>query len=366
MSTDNKIRLGIVGACGRGGGFKAGCDATSRLQIQAVCDVNEANLEDARQRLGAREKFTDYETMLDRGDMQAVLIGTPMQFHAPQAIAALRRGIHVLSEVTAAVSVAECQALVQASRASRAVYMMAENYTYIRSNQVIKELVRRGEFGTPYYAEGEYLHDLKQLNEQTPWRRKWQAGINGVTYGTHSLGPILQWMPNDRVASICCTGSGHHYRDPRGAEYETEDTCLMLCKMRTGGLVKIRMDMLSNRPHATTNYQLQGTNGCYESAGQRIWLQSKCKSPEQWLDLASIEQDYLPENWIKYGELAKTAGHGGGDLIELLDFISAIDGTQPCPIGLHEALDMTLPGLMSQQSIAQGSTWLSVPNSRDW
>jgi len=56
------------------------------------------------------------------------------------------------------------------------------------------------------------------------WRRKWQTGINGVTYGTHSLGPILQWMPGDRVVSVCCAGSGHHYRDPRGAEYEMEDS----------------------------------------------------------------------------------------------------------------------------------------------
>jgi len=40
----------------------------------------------------------------------------------------------------------------------------------------------------------------------------------------------------------------------------------MLCKMALGGPVKIRLDMLSNRPHHMTNYQLQGADGCYESA----------------------------------------------------------------------------------------------------
>ena len=127
-------------------------------------------------------------------------------------------------------------------------------------------MVRQGLFGTPYYAEGEYLHELKELNEITKWRRKWQTGINGITYGTHSLGPILQWMPGDRVARVCCAGRGHHYSDPRGDIYENEDSCVMLCKMRSGGLVKIRVDMLSDRPHAMTNYQLQGTDGCYESS----------------------------------------------------------------------------------------------------
>ena len=135
--------------------------------------------------------------------------------------------------------------------------MMAENYTYSRPNQVVKEMVRRGEFGKTYYAEGEYLHEVKGLNERTPWRRTWHTGVDGVTYGTHSLGPILQWMPGDRVERVCAAGSGRHHADPRGDVYENQATCLMLCQMRSGGLVKVRLDMLSDRPHSLTNYQLQ-------------------------------------------------------------------------------------------------------------
>ena len=110
-----------------------------------------------------------------------------------------------------------------AAKASKGVYMMAENYTYMKPNQIVKELVRQGLFGTPYYAEGEYLHELKELNEKTLWRRRWQTGVNGITYGTHSLGPILQWMPGDRVTRVCCEGSdddvggtrhGGHERNP--------------------------------------------------------------------------------------------------------------------------------------------------------
>ena len=40
-------------------------------------------------------------------------------------------------------------------------------------------------------------------------------------------------------------------------------------------------------------------------------------------------------------------------------------GSEP-PIGVHEAMDMTLPGLMSQQSIREGGRWLDVPDSREW
>ncbi|HZO87522.1 MAG TPA: Gfo/Idh/MocA family oxidoreductase [Chthonomonadaceae bacterium] len=365
------IRLGIVGACGRGASFKAACDALPNVQVQAVCDINAEGLPAAAERLGAREQYTDYEAMLERADIDAVILGTPMPLHVPQAIAALKRDKHVLSEVPAGVSVEECRELVLAARDSQGIYMMAENYTYIRQNVLVRELARRGLFGTPYYAEGEYIHELKALNEITRWRRKWQTGINGNTYPTHSLGPILQWMPGDRVVSVCCAGSGHHYRDPGGDLYENEDSTITLCKMKSGGLVKLRLDMLSDRPHAMTNYQLQGTDGAYESARahgeiDRIWLRSHCKDQNTWIPLRQLEAEFLPEMWRQASEAAQRAGHGGGDYFEIVDFVDAIQGVRPPAIDIHAAMDMTLPGLISQQSIAQGSRWLDVPDSRDW
>jgi len=371
MSVLERLNVGIVGAAGRGASFRAAFEAQDEAKIHAVCDIREDELDGAAERLGATEKYQDYETMLQKSELDAVVIGTPMPYHASQAIAALSQNIHVLSEVTAAVSIEECQNLVRAATDSTAVYMMAENYTYMKPNVLVKELVRQGLFGEVYYGDGEYIHELKGLNEVTKWRRKWQTGIDGVTYCTHSLGPILQWMPNDRVARVCCEGSGHHYTDPRGDEYENQDSCVMLCKMVSGGLVKIRVDMLSDRPHSMTNYQLQGSKGCYESARSkgeknRIWLADLCEDKNVWMDLTELEADYMPELWRNPPEAAVRAGHGGGDFFEVLDFINSVTGKQDCPIGIHEAMDMTLPGLVSQQSIRQSGAWLEVPDSREW
>jgi predicted dehydrogenase len=372
MATLAPLNLGVVGAAGRGGDFRAALTAHPRVRVQAVCDVRAELLAQAKERLNASETYTDYDEMLAHAHLDAVVIGTPMQFHAAQAIAALNQGIHVLSEVTAAVSIDECRALVAAATATNAVYMMAENYTYTRPNVLIRELVHRGLFGDVYYAEGEYLHELKELNEITRWRRRWQTGIDGITYGTHSLGPILQWLPGDRVTRVCCEGSGHHYRDPRGDLYENQDTCVMLAKTGRGALIKIRVDMLSNRPHAMTNYALQGTCGCYESArcegeSGRIWLADRCPDRNTWLPLADLEADYLPEMWRQPSEVARKAGHGGGDYFAMCDFLACAAGeTASCPIDIHAAMDMTLPGLVSQASIAQGGAWLDVPDSRAW
>ncbi|MCS7309291.1 MAG: GNAT family N-acetyltransferase [Armatimonadota bacterium] len=365
------IQLGIVGAGGRGSSFKAVVDTLPDVQIQAVCDVDEARAQRVAELTGAKQVFTDYEQMLERAEIDAVIVATPMPLHAPQSIAALKRGIHVLSEVPAAVSLAECRELVQAVRESQAVYMMAENYLYAKPIVLVKELVQRGLFGATYYAEGEYIHELKELNELTPWRRRWQTGINGNTYPTHSLGPILEWMPGDRVVQVCCAGSGHHYRDARGELYENEDSTLTLCKMRSGGLVKLRLDMLSDRPHALNVYQLQGTDGCYESARapgevDRVWLRRLCPDMHTWLPLQELEEQFLPQEWKEREEQARRTGHGGADYFVLADFLAAMRGERPPSVDVHYALDMTLPGLMSQVSIAQGGRWVEVPDSRAW
>ena len=370
MSQLQSLALGVVGAAGRGGTFKAVIDAVAGVHVAAVCDIRADALEEAQHQLGAERAYTEYTEMLERGGVDAVLIGTPMPLHVPQSIAALERGIHVLSEVPAGVSLDECRELVRAARASRALYAMAENYIHAKPIALVTALVQAGLFGETYYGEGEYLHELKELNETTPWRRRWQTGINGITYPTHSLGPLLRWMPGDRVVEVCCAGSGHHYRDPRGDRYENEDSVVMLGKMASGGLVKIRVDMLSDRPHAMNNYQLQGTDGAYESARapgerHRVWLRAKNPARDRWLDLIEFEE-YLPEAWRRDEARAQAAGHGGGDFYVVADFVRAVREGTPPAVDIDAAMDMTLPGLVSQQSIAEGGRWLPVPDSRQW
>jgi predicted dehydrogenase len=363
------INIGIAGIGGRGGSFQAACQALG-VRIRAVCDTDPQRLEACAAQLHAEEKYADYAQMLDQSVLDAVIIGTPMHLHAEQSILALQRDLHVLCEVTPAVSLEECRRLVQTCRVSKGRYLLAENCNLMKPNLMVTEMVRRGVFGQTYYATGEYLHELRELNERTPWRRKWQTGVNGVTYGTHSLGPILQWMPGDRVAQVCCSGSGHHYRDARGETYANEDSCLMLCKMQSGGQVEVRVDMLSNRPYGL-NYALQGTEGAYESARRpaeqnRVWLRHGANGDDGWLALADLEDEFLPDWWRAHAAAAEQAGHGGSDYFVVYAFLQAIMGQAELLPDVYAAMDMTLPGLISQQSIAQNSVWLAVPDSRTW
>lgn len=340
-------------------------------QIIALCDLNETTLVEAGHATGITGLYTHYEKMLDEARPDIVVVATPMQFHAAQSIAALQRNIHVLCEVTAAVSLDQARWLVQTCRQSSATYMMAENCNYNRQNRLVSAIVDAGLFGEVYYAEGEYLHNVQHLHHNADgkptWRYYWQVGVNGATYATHSLGPCLQWV-KERIAHISCIGTGR-WSDP---EHIIEDTIQLSCKTASGKLIRHRLDMLSKRPHPfTVYYALQGTKGAYESARRReeddwVWVAERCLDPNQWVRLETLAKEFLPEEWHNPPAEVDKIGHHGSEYFLVLDFIDAVQGKKSPTIGIHEAMDMTLPGLVSQASIQRGGEWLAVPDSRMW
>jgi predicted dehydrogenase len=358
------LRVGVAGAP-RGGGFVAGLRAAAgAATLAAVYDPDPG----ARQRFagdhGVDVVCASYHELLDHCDL--VIVSSPQQHHVAQAIMALDSGIHVLSEVPAAVSLEQARDLVAAVRRSNARYMLAENYCYIRSNLVVGAMARAGVFGDLYYGEGEYLHEMRQFhhtpNGSPTWRYYWQVGRIGHTYPTHSLGPLLQWF-DDRVVAVSCTGTGRH-TDP---EHEIDDTVMLLCRTSRGALLRVRFDLLSNRPHLMDYYSVQGTGGAYEAPRApdqqpRVYLHGH--SPEgSWEPLSAYEEKFLPD---RYRQVPAGAGHWGADAWPVLEFIQAIVDDTDVPFDVFDALDMSLPGIASERSAGEGGSWVYVPDPRLW
>ena len=361
----NKLKVGIVGAP-RGQSFIRSFQAIEETDVIAICDLNIDVVEGVASQFNIDQKYTEFEEMI-QSDLDIVVVSTPMPLHAPQSTLALQEGKHVISEVPAATDLQQCWELAKSVENSKKKYMMAENYVYTRENILIRELAMQGLFGDIYFGEGQYIHELKSLNEITKWRRKWQTGRNGCTYSTHSLGPVLQWF-EDRVCTVSCFGSGHHYEDSEGKQYENEDTISMICKTTRGGLVEIRVDMLSDRPALGQYYSLQGTKGCYEAARglgdqPKIWL-AEHSDQIAWQSLSDFEEQYMPEIWRNPSMEALQAGHGGGDYLEVREFVDSIINDTKSPIDIYESLDMTVPGLVSEVSINRESIPVEVPDFR--
>ena len=157
------------------------------VKITAMCDLDEDCLKRAKDEIGLEESqcYRIYEDMLEKADIDAVVISTPMQCHVPQAILALQAGKHVMCEVTAAVTMDELWWLIENVEKSGKIYMYAENYCYMPELQLVRAMVKKGMFGEIYYGEGEYTHDCTELRNwhgKTGWRTYWQMGTRGAFY----------------------------------------------------------------------------------------------------------------------------------------------------------------------------------------
>ncbi|HEY0865829.1 MAG TPA: hypothetical protein VGE01_00535, partial [Fimbriimonas sp.] len=152
------------------------------------------------------------------------------------------------------------------------------------------------------------------------------------------------------------------------------DTSILAVKLKSGKLIRVRVDMLSNRPHHMTYYALQGTQGVYEasridSMRGHVWVgENPPPGPvkeehRSWQPIEEFEE-HLPPRWKKPPEEALKAGHGGGDYWVVKDFVDAcLERCEP-PIDIVTALEWTSAGLLSQVSIEQNGMAMPMPDFR--
>ncbi len=363
------IKVGIAGA--RGLSTVMGLNALPNVEITALCDLDEAVLNQHGQNLGVAEnhRYRIFDDMLE-SDIDAVVIATPMQCHVPQAIAALEAGKHVLSEVTAGVTMDELWWLCESVEKYGKTYMMAENYMYMPQIQLVRELMAKGLFGECYYAEGMYLHNIDPLfvypNGKTSWRSFWQCGKRGNFYPTHSLGPVMQWFPDDHVAEISTYSPGVY--NELGLKQDSGTTTM--CRLESGKLVQIRVDCLSPRPHRMAYYHLQGTKGAFESAvgfgdqDKISFLSDTNKSDNMAWQALSDYNEYLPDRYRTATAEQNAAGHGGGDFFLVEDFINAIRTGKAPIVDVYTACEWTAVGLLSELSVVNNARHMEVPKFR--
>ena len=363
-----KIRIGIAGT--RGLSTVTGLKAFGDVEIAAVCDLDEEHLERAAKATGAEKKYRIFDDMLE-SDIDAVIIATPMQCHVPQAVAALEAGKHVMSEVTAGVTMDELFWLCESVEKYGKIYMFAENLVYMPEVLQVREMVRAGLFGKPYYAEGNYLHNISNLfvypNGKTSWRSFWQCGVRGNFYPTHSLGPVMSWFPGERICEISCFSPG--VRHAYGLKQDSGT--VTMCQTDRGGLIAIRTDCTSPRPRSNDSFLLQGTKGVFHARaypGDRDLVSFAGEgNPDHamiWEDLSRYADAYLPARCKNATGEQKGAGHGGSDFFIVEDFINAVrSGVQP-ELDVYKACEWTAVGLLSALSVTNGGRPVEVPRFR--
>ncbi len=341
-----RIKLALAGYGRRGRSLLRLATGYFHADAAAVCDTGEANLKAAERDYPKAAFFHDFNRMLGETEPDAVLVETPANLHASLCAQALARNVHVMSDVPAADTLEEAQTLWQAQKKSRAIYMLGANPNMWGFADAAADLVRRGVLGEIYHMESEYIHDLRELLELTPWRKTYES----IRYCTHSLGPLLRLI-NEDLEWVSCFGTGSHV-DPREKRH---DAMTAILRTPSNVVVRFTISFANNYPALVHGYRVYGTRGYFERRPA-----VKGAGPAKTLYYSTVHHHEKKLHAIPVGEAptgSKTspAGeHGGADYALLDRFFTSIREGKPTALSLREGLRMTIPGIAAAESARAG------------
>jgi predicted dehydrogenase len=146
-----RIQIGVVGCAGRG---KANVDAVSHEQIVAFCDIDANRVAATKADLLAKKRvpadvatYKDFRELLDRKDLDAIVVATPDHMHAFPAVRGMRQGLHCYSEKPLAHSVHEVRTMRETAKANKCVTQMGTQIHSGDNYRRVVEIVRSGALG---------------------------------------------------------------------------------------------------------------------------------------------------------------------------------------------------------------------------
>jgi len=382
------VRVGFIGTGGRGQGLLGLAVSVSNVEVPAVCDIHAARARSAQSIVTSSgrpepEAYTrnehDFQRLLERDDLDAVIIATPWNWHTPMAVAAMRAGKYVGVEVPAAITVDECWQLVDTCEQTRVPCMMLENWSFRRDNLAVLNMVRAGLFGSIVHCHCAHSHDCidhwffdPQGNDR--WAAKYLVSRSCDQYPTHSQGPVLSWLDinrGDAYATITSTAT-----DSRGIndyfarrfgpdhpsakrEYKQGDIVTSVVRTHMGKSLVINYDMQLPRPY-DNRWMVQGTLGLYDEDRAVVYVEGRSPQYHEWEPFAPYQEEFNHQWWR---ELESSAdGHGGTDYLEIKLFIKAVREGTDTPLDVYDSATMSGIVGLSQTSIAQGSAPIECPD----
>lgn len=200
-SNNAVIRLGLIGAGGMGIADTLTALEHENVILVAVCDLYTGRLEDARKRWGEEIMTTnDHREVLQREDVDAVIIGTPDHWHKQISIDALNAGKHVYCEKPMVHSVDEGNELINAWKKSGKVYIVGSQGISSLGNEKAKELLEAGEIGEINYAEGFWARNspegawqYKIPEDASPQTVDWERFIANTTERPFDAMRFFRW-----------------------------------------------------------------------------------------------------------------------------------------------------------------------------
>ncbi|HWF19619.1 MAG TPA: Gfo/Idh/MocA family oxidoreductase, partial [Verrucomicrobiae bacterium] len=145
FSANNRLNIGIIGTANRA---EANISGVQKENIVALCDVDDHYLSAAAQRFPGAKTYNDFRKLLERNDLDAVVISTADHTHAVATIAALQSGRHVYCEKPLAHTVSESRLVARtAGQYKNLATQMGTQIHAGKNYRRVVELIRNGAIG---------------------------------------------------------------------------------------------------------------------------------------------------------------------------------------------------------------------------
>ena len=369
-----QIRVGVVGLGHRGRAmFKLAADGFDFVVPAAGCDIKKSNWFE-KQWLSDKafseyfpdaQFYEDYDEMLDKANLDVVIVETGADIHAEFCKKVLEKNINVMTDIPVVANLKEAEDLWKVAQKSNAMISVGANPNEQKFSILLKDFYDNDLLGKPYCMEAEYIHwDLPKsdmdihLNENGDWRRL----LKPIRYCTHSLGPLLRIVDED-LRLVSCFGTG-----PQADDSQNDDMMCAQFQTDSGIIIRLMRNQRCRAQIGHHNYRVFGTEGYMERIDRFDKPVIRYNSmKEEDTGLKEISGEFMPPEYAD-NEKAKNAGHDGMDYALLDHFFDALLNNKPAPISLKEGLAMTLPGIYAEESAKRGGEILRIvyPWDDDW
>ncbi|MHC5309652.1 Gfo/Idh/MocA family protein [Myroides sp. LJL116] len=343
----------------------------------------------------------DYQNLLKRDDIDAVIISSPWEWHEQQGIESMKAGKIVGMEVCGATTLEECWNYINTYEETGVPVMMLENVCYRRDLMAIFNMVKKGKFGEMIHGTGGYQHDLRNVlfndGEQpygngvefgekgfseAAWRTDHYVNRNGELYPTHGLGPIAAMFDINRGNRIThltamaskARGLNSYIVDNAGADhpnaqvkFKQGDIVTTTLKCENGETIVLTHDTSLQRPY-NLGFKVQGTEGIWQEISSGafdkgfIYFEKEMGYNHQWDNAKEHLEEYDHPLWKNNEAKAVGAGHGGMDYFMINAFIESIKRNVEFPFDVYDMATWYAVTPLSEKSIEENGQVQEMPD----
>lgn len=306
------------------------------VRVRGLCDADPSTLVKAKAETGCEFTTANYEELVVRDDIHAVIIATPNFLHLPIAMAAIRAGKHVLCEKPIAMTAADALLMAKAADAAGVRHMTAFTYRFVPAMRYLKHLADSGDLGVPLHYRSCRLQDWGTRN--LGWRMVKKLAGTGelgdmlshrINFAHHLVGPMKRIVANVKNLTPL--------RD--GKPNDTDDWVAIIADFKNGATGVLESSKLAsgrNESWRSLDYvEVNGSEGSFEFTTGK-WNEL------QYGRLGGPGMKPLPvprEFWVWPGS---PRDPGVGDPLvsfrydQAVEFINAIREQRPCAVTFHE------------------------------